>query len=127
LNRDNTTGRPVIVPPTWAKGTYYSDIKSVWRRAADEMKEAENIYVMGYSLPSTDEFFRLLFALGTAGTTRLKRFWVFDPNPDVEQKFRSILGQAAEARFKFFPLRFTQGLSDLISQLLRDGVLKPGQ
>jgi hypothetical protein len=120
-------GTPVIVPPTWAKSDYYQTVSRVWRRAADELKTAENIYVLGYSMPPTDEFFRLLFALGSAGATRLKRFWVFDPNATVEVRFRGLLGQAAVARFEFFPEIFSQGLQKLTRRLMDQGVVRPPQ
>jgi hypothetical protein len=118
----NLTGRPVIVPPTWAKTAFYRDVQDVWRRAAKELKDAENIYVLGYSLPPTDEFFRILYALGTAGSARLKRFWVFNPDPAVEARFRGILGQAAETRFRFFPEIFSQGTRTLTGLLNMENV-----
>jgi hypothetical protein len=115
---------PVIVPPTWTKTSLYASISSVWKRAADALRDAENIYVMGYSLPLTDEFFRLLYALGTAGPTRMKRFWVFDPNREVEGRFRSLLGQAAESRFKFHPLTFSAAVSAIGLRLKDEGVVR---
>jgi hypothetical protein len=98
--------RPFIVPPSWSKLHRYNFIENVWRRAATELRSAENIYVMGYSLPESDTFFRLLYALGTAGAARLRRFWVFDPASAVEANFRKILGQAAENAFVFRQKKF---------------------
>ena len=48
------------------------------RSKATVLSEAENIFVCGYSLPATDAFFHLLFALGSVGNTRLRNFVVFD-------------------------------------------------
>jgi hypothetical protein len=115
---------PVIVPPTWTKTSLYASISGVWKRAAEAFRDAENIYVMGYSLPPTDEFFRLLYALGTAGRTRLKRFWVCDPSREVEARFRSLLGQAAESRFEFHQLAFSDAISKIGGRLRDDGVLR---
>jgi hypothetical protein len=107
--------RPVIVPPTWNKTQYQQEIAAVWREAARHLSEAENILVIGYSLPPTDQFFRYLYALGTVSDTRLKRFWLFDPAVDrvvgrseIEQRYASLLGQAAQARFAAFDLKFSQ-------------------
>ena len=55
----------MIVPPTWNKTEYHSNLSHVWHEAAVELGSARNIYVFGYSLPETDSFFRYLFALGT--------------------------------------------------------------
>lgn len=93
---------PVLVPPTWNKTDYRSDIACVWSRAASELSDAEDIFVIGYSLPETDAFFRHLYALGTVGEVPLKRFWVFNPDPQVEERFRTLLGPGALARFRYF-------------------------
>lgn len=97
---------PYVVPPTWNKGQYHSELESVWKAAASELSTAENIIVSGYSLPDSDQFFRYLYALGTVGDLRLKNLWVFDPDPAVEGRFRALLGQAVEPRFKFFAEKF---------------------
>src|SRR5260370_12045892 len=73
---------PVIVPPTWNKGRYHGAIESVWRRAAKELSEAETVIIIGYSLPTTDQFFHYLFGLGCVGGHLLRR--VILCNPDVE-------------------------------------------
>jgi hypothetical protein len=103
LERANTTGEPVLVPPTWNKADSHRSLEAVWSQAAYELSEAENIFVMGYSMPETDSFFRHLFALGTVGTVMLRRFWVFNPDAAVEERFRGLLGPGAEARFEFNP------------------------
>jgi len=93
---------PFIVPPTWSKGEYHRQLGNVWRRAADELAEAQNIFVIGYSLPPSDSFFPLLFGLGTVGDTTLRRLWVFDPNAEVGDRFVAMLGPGALQRFKHF-------------------------
>src|SRR5439155_5247930 len=72
------TGEPVLVPPTWNKADSHRALTRVWSRAATLLSEAENIIVIGYSMPETDAFFRYLYALGTVGPVMLKRFWVCD-------------------------------------------------
>lgn len=63
--------------------------------AAFEMAE-----LMGYSWPKTDQFFHQLFALGSIGTTILRRFRVLDPDPAVAVRFRDeLLGEQARACF----------------------------
>lgn len=99
---------PYLVPPTWNKAQYHESLERVWCAAASELSTAENIFVCGYSLPETDQFFKYLYAIGTIGPTRLKRFWVFNPDSEVEEHFRSLLGQAVLSRFTFFPKTFEQ-------------------
>jgi len=104
---------PYLVPPTWNKLQYHDSLGRVWWAAAAELSTAENIFVCGYSLPETDQFFRYLYALGTIGPTRLKRFWVFNPDTEVEKNFRALLGQAVLPRFKFFNKTFEQMFSEV--------------
>ena len=95
---------PAIIPPTWNKTQYHSAILPVWRRAAVELSNAENIFVAGYSLPESDLFFKYLLALGMVGDRRIKRFWVFDVDSTgkVEARFRQLLGGDVRGRFKYF-------------------------
>jgi hypothetical protein len=104
---------PFVVPPTWNKGRYHTDLAQVWRAAAAQLADAENIIVCGYSFPETDKFFEYLYALGSIGTARLKRFWVFNPDEKRKKNFESLLGQGASPRFKFFEKGFEQMFSDV--------------
>lgn len=54
----------VIVPPTFSKTFDNIQLKNVWKHAASALKEADNIYFIGYSVPMTDTMIRYLFALG---------------------------------------------------------------
>src|ERR1051326_1295245 len=105
---------PYVVPPTWNKGQYHNSLESVWKAAASELASAENIFVSGYSLPESDHFFRYLYALGTIGELRVKRFWVFDPDSKVEQRFRSLLGQAVLPNFHFFAGNFYEMFGEIV-------------
>jgi hypothetical protein len=104
---------PFIVPPTMSKGEHHKELGNVWATAAKEMEEAENIFVIGYSLPENDLFFRYLFALGTVGKGHLKRFWVFDPDNGVEKRFRKLIGRGIENRFKFYQKTFEQAIDEI--------------
>jgi hypothetical protein len=117
---------PVLVPPTWSKGEYHREIATVWARAAKELAQARQIFVLGYSLPDTDQFFRLLFALGTEGTSILNRIVVFDPNPGpVESRFRDMLGQGALDRFQVYGQKFGEALQTIDDLLFATGKRRP--
>jgi NAD-dependent SIR2 family protein deacetylase len=99
---------PFMVPPTWNKVRYYEHIRPVWRAAGEALASAESVFVIGYSLPASDHFFRELFALGTDSRTRIKHFWVVDPaaNAGVEDRFRSLLGPQVLKRLRVEPTGF---------------------
>jgi hypothetical protein len=99
------TVEPLIVPPTWNKTDYQGALRSVWARAAQELAEAREVFVVGYSLPETDKFFKYLFGLGAIGTGFLRQFGVFDKarNDIVGDRFRALLGPFASKVFKSHP------------------------
>jgi len=103
---------PVLVPPTWNKTDYHNKLDKVWKKASAELATAENIFVVGYSLPESDLFFRYLYALGSESHTLIRRFWVFDPDQDhsVEQRFHRLIGAHIENRFRFIHDTFRESL-----------------
>ena len=104
---------PVIVPPTWYKSDYYGTLSPVWARAALELSAAENIFVIGYSLPPSDLFFRYLYALGTVSETVLKHFWVFNPDASVHERFQTLLGLGAQQQFHAFTSTFSDSIQEI--------------
>ncbi|MDT5139725.1 MAG: hypothetical protein QOD58_3987 [Mycobacterium sp.] len=48
--------QPMIVPPTAVKSPYYANslLKSLWTLAGEALKEADELVMMGFSLPITD-------------------------------------------------------------------------
>ena len=109
---------PFIVPPTWNKMQHHGMLGMVWRTAASELANAEDIFVCGYSLPDTDQFFRYLYALGSVGETRVKRFWVFDPEEKVADRFRELLGPTVQNRFEFHKKKFSEAVNSLTDLLV---------
>jgi len=106
---------PSIIPPIFDKSEYRKELKDVWIGAVNELGTARNIFVCGYSLPRTDNFFRYLFSLGTLETPLLRRFVVIDPDTDVHGKFRDLLSQhVAKRKDIFVPYKWTfaNALSD---------------
>lgn len=105
---------PMLVPPTWNKGEHHQRIASVWAHAARHLSEARKVAIIGYSLPESDYFFRLLWALGTVGPTRIEHLWVV--NPDIEKdkrlnrRYRSLFGDVAKKRYKPMPCTFEEAL-----------------
>lgn len=97
---------PVIVPPTWSKPGYYTQLASVWQRAAEHLREARSVVVMGYSLPPTDRFFPLLYGLGSVGGNRPRRFAVCDPSEETFGRFENFLGPLPKERLEHIEERF---------------------
>lgn len=103
----------VIVPPTWNKAEYQDVIARVWSRAAEELSDAENVVVMGYSLPRTDEFFQYLFRLGTVSDKLIRRFIVCDPDDGVAERCKELLANDPRGRLRHYPRAFSAAVSEL--------------
>lgn len=106
---------PVIVPPAWNKADYHQLLSTIWSTTAKELEKAEYIFIIGYSLPETDAFFRLLYGLGTVGDTVLKKIIVYNPDESgvTEARFKHLMGPGALARFEYRPLKFDQSISEI--------------
>jgi hypothetical protein len=113
------SGPPVLIPPTWNKTASHPDLLNVWRRAAIELSHAENVFVIGYSMPETDLFFRYLYALGAESTKRIRRFWVINTNREVEERFLRIIGRGIESRFEFLQMTFENAIGPIKEELAR--------
>lgn len=106
---------PLIVPPSWNKADYHNTLSQIWASAADHLASAEYIVVMGYSLPETDAFFRHLYALGSVGTSLLRKFIVCDPDSSVtvRGRFERMLGPGAASRFEYRVTNFGTAVASL--------------
>jgi hypothetical protein len=107
---------PVIVPPSWNKADYHHALSNVWAAAASQLAEAEYLFVIGYSLPETDAFFRHLYALGSVGPAPLRKVIVFNPEEEgggVDTRFRALLGPGAMARYEYRSLTFDKTVDEI--------------
>ncbi|MCS6902749.1 MAG: hypothetical protein NZO41_00485 [Candidatus Bipolaricaulota bacterium] len=61
-----------IIPPVAEKSRFYSNrtVRSLWGKARDYLQQAEEIYVIGYSLPDTDLTTKLLLQTACVGKTK---------------------------------------------------------
>jgi hypothetical protein len=100
-NKKKIIPEPVLIPPVFNKMEYSDNIRNVWRQASIELSDAEYILICGYSHPETDNFFKFLFALGMAGDSLIHRFAVYDPNTELEERYKKILGRSLIGRYLF--------------------------
>ncbi len=109
----------MIIPPTWNKTQYNSSIGQVWVNAAKCMSEADNIFIVGYSLPPSDEFFKYLFALGTMTRTFLDCIWVFNPDESVKHKYDNLIADGIRKKYKYFSKTFLEAIPIIQSKLMQ--------
>ena len=78
--------RPIAVPPirTQASVLQNTFLREVWKRAADAIRDAKQIHILGYSVPTEDQMMRRLLA-----EAENARYVIADPNSaDVEMNLR---------------------------------------
>jgi len=89
---------PVIVPPTWAKGGSSEVLRSVWAGALRALRDAGQIFIIGYSMLSTDEFFKYMLALSLATNEHLDRVFVVNPSKEAQDGFAKLFHSQFTAR-----------------------------
>lgn len=112
---------PTIVPPAWNKSNHHENIKKVWKKAGEELASADHIHVIGFSMPATDAYFSLLFALGTVSEKPLRSFTVYNPEEEkgiIDEKFRRLLGPGALSRYSYYKAPFEFSIAH-IEHLIR--------
>lgn len=113
---------PFIVPPTFNKTQYHHKIAPVWRRALLELSQARNIFVIGYSVPRTDQFFRHLFALSLAGGPWVNTLTIVNPSAEVYETFRGMAGQKLIGVLRHLQLNFEDSRAELRGALRSQGI-----
>lgn len=73
---ERPNGRPLLIPPTWAKGSQTRLSRLLWSNAVDAIQKAHRIVIIGYSMPKTDLYFKYMLAAGLRENSSLRRFSV---------------------------------------------------
>lgn len=63
--------RPLIVPPSFGKSPYFSNImiQETWRETRKDLADSEKLFILGYSMPNADIQVRTLIAETMGGKT----------------------------------------------------------
>ena len=108
----NGPTEPLMIPPTLLKNYRHPVIKAVWDEAGRALQQADEITIIGYSLPLTDFKAKWLFMRTSAARkTQLRRLTIIDkePEPVVRRRLQSAfhtddgLVQAIEGSIKDLP------------------------
>ncbi|MET9225656.1 hypothetical protein [Lentzea sp. NPDC003310] len=86
---------PLVVPPTAGKTNFFNNetIRLEWRHAFNSLRDADRIWLVGYSFPETDLLVRFLLQHGyTDGTPVV----VVNPSSDVKARVANLLSKTAK-------------------------------
>jgi hypothetical protein len=82
-----------IIPPTFNKGLYGSSLPQSWRDAYDILVKANEIRVLGYSLPQTDSYIKYLLMASIDKFKDLDRIdWIaLDSDGSLKSRFNQFI------------------------------------
>jgi hypothetical protein len=105
-NSISTAGSQGIVPPgEWKAATRVGEImRGIWNRAAIDIRNARRVVFIGYSLPSTDHFFRSFFSLASVSDMMYDSVVVIDPSKSAHEHIESVLSTNLRNRLKTFSM-----------------------
>jgi hypothetical protein len=94
---------PLIVPPTTEKVRFFhhETLKRIWTRAVMAIRNADRLFVCGYSLPVTDFAVRLFLHEAGAHPTTTKDLYVVNCDDSVVKRYQELLGRAYKIRPDF--------------------------
>lgn len=114
---DMELGDAFIVPPSENKAASRKILQPVWKAACLAIADADVISAIGFSIPATDQFFKLFYALGSVSDKILQGFYVVDKSDMVRSRYESLLGGHARHRLQVEVSDFVQGIRFLTEKL----------
>lgn len=107
--------QPVIVPPTWNKNQYHGQLSNVWNNAANELNRADNLVIIGFSIPESDTFFKYLLGLGLMNGQRIRQIVVInkDDSPQIKERYNNLFGYGISIRLQYVAKTFSEGIEYL--------------
>lgn len=112
-------GEPFIVPPSWNKlqTPGFPTIRGLWSRAYDVLRRARRIFVIGYSLPESDLYFRHLLMCALQENKHALETLVFCDTSGHEIKSRCarFLARDPHVFFKVYGAHAAHFLPELVA------------
>ncbi len=63
-------------------------LRPVWSRALGELMTAGRLFIVGYSFPESDQFFKYMLGLALETNNQLSEIHVVNPSAEVAEKFQ---------------------------------------
>jgi hypothetical protein len=119
----------VIVPPTWNKGLETKFILPVWKRVLEELTTAGRIFIVGYSFPESDQFFKYLLGLALSTNTALTEIHVVSDSVKIRDRFEALFHPYFHGRVVKYhsdgTVNFLRRIQGLTNQEFEEEKLQP--
>lgn len=111
----NVAKDPYILPPVINKWVGKNE-EAVWSTGLQKLREAKNIIIVGYSLPTTDIFMQYFLKAGVGPNLNLNRIIVHNPalyrggteNELMRERFANCFSPQLQSRIDFKPVEFSK-------------------
>jgi hypothetical protein len=117
----------LIVPPTWNKGIEAKFILPVWKHVLAELTSAGRIFIIGYSFPESDQFFKYLLGLALSKNTSLTEIHVVSDSLKIRERFEALFHPYFHGRVVKYQgdgtANFMARIQDFTKQEFADGSL----
>ncbi|MFH0702884.1 MAG: hypothetical protein V2B14_05025 [bacterium] len=92
---------PYIIPPTLDKNSFYNNniLKLLWSKAHQYLRNAKEIYIIGFSFPMTDLPVRFLFQSALRG--REKEVEIFVVNKEIPLSYKKIFDGFTNIHYEY--------------------------
>jgi hypothetical protein len=91
LHQQRGIPRFTIIPPVWNKAVDTQDIfRRVWQEAANRLRAARAIAIVGFSFVPTDLYAQSLFRIALGERSKLKRLIIANPNHEARVRIRQV-------------------------------------
>jgi hypothetical protein len=120
------TQPPVIVPPIAQKDFTPPFFRLTWKRVYRAVSQATDVYFIGYSLPTEDQFARLVLSRALRnnrlkahkGNKRRLTIRVVNPDEGAQQTFLRLVGQRFKTHFEFYHTNFERFVKSVEEDLI---------
>jgi hypothetical protein len=105
--------QPVIVAPSMVRDIRDMNLLAIWQSALETLRTADELIIVGYSLPTEDIAIRSMFLRACRRPALTIRVIQKEPDADTEKRYRFLFPESAFPQFSFE----VGGLEAFIAQL----------
>jgi len=111
---------PATIPPTYAKLTQQSWLRTIWHEALDALSKAKKIIFIGYSMPDSDGFMQALMHSALAIRASRPNFvppqvFVIDKSQKTHQRYQRLFHEIYKP---LLPSPFSEATKSVIPEIL---------
>lgn len=113
--------KALVIPPSFSKYGVDGPLRSVWSNAYRALRNARDIFIIGYSMPESDLMVRYLLSLAFRDIERVRTCWIINPDTRRSKYYEQLFGEYMRSKVRTVALKF----EDIGSTDTEEGRLTP--